>query len=45
VTRTIRHAIAHLATALPELGAHLDETVTTGVSCTYVLKRFAVVVV
>jgi hypothetical protein len=35
VTRTIRHAIASLATELPELAAHLDESVATGISCCY----------
>jgi predicted ATPase len=35
VTRTIRHAITHLSTALPELAAHLDESLTTGISCCY----------
>jgi predicted ATPase len=35
VTRTIRHAITHLSTALPELAAHLEESVSTGVSCCY----------
>jgi predicted ATPase len=35
VTRTIRHAISYLSTALPELAAHLDESVATGVSCCY----------
>ncbi len=35
VTRTIRHAITYLATALPELAAHLDASVATGVSCCY----------
>jgi hypothetical protein len=35
VTRTIRHAITFLSTALPELAAHLDESVATGVSCCY----------
>jgi predicted ATPase len=35
VTRTIRHAIACLSTALPELAAHLDESLATGVSCCY----------
>jgi predicted ATPase len=35
VTRTIRHAIADLSTRIPELGAHLDESVVTGVSCCY----------
>ena len=31
VTRTIRHAVTYLSTALPELAAHLDESVTTRV--------------
>jgi hypothetical protein len=35
VTRTIRHSIAYLSTALPELAAHLDESLSTGVSCCY----------
>lgn len=35
VTRTIRHAIAYLATAHPELGAHLETSIVTGVSCSY----------
>ena len=35
VTRTIRHAITYLATTLPELAAHLDESLVTGVSCSY----------
>ena len=35
VTRTIRHAITYLSTALPELAAHLDESVATGVACCY----------
>jgi hypothetical protein len=35
VTRTIRHAITDLATRAPELAAHLDESVVTGVSCCY----------
>ncbi|MDP9148516.1 MAG: hypothetical protein M3O36_01030 [Myxococcota bacterium] len=35
VTRTIRHAVTYLATALPELAAHLDESLVTGVSCSY----------
>jgi hypothetical protein len=35
VTRTIRHAITFLATALPDLAAHLDESISTGVSCRY----------
>jgi predicted ATPase len=35
VTRTIRHAITFLSTALPDLAAHLDESIATGVSCCY----------
>jgi predicted ATPase len=35
VTRTIRHAVTQLSTALPELAAHLDESIATGVSCCY----------
>ena len=35
VTRTIRHAITNLATRAPELAAHLDESIVTGVSCCY----------
>jgi hypothetical protein len=35
VTRTIHHAITELATKLPELAAHLDESIVTGVSCCY----------
>lgn len=35
VTRTIRHAITHLSTAHPELAAHLDASLATGVSCCY----------
>lgn len=35
VTRTIRHAIGQLSTALPELAAHLGESIATGVSCCY----------
>lgn len=35
VTRTIRHAISELSTTAPELAAHLDESVATGVSCCY----------
>jgi predicted ATPase len=35
VTRTIRHAIAELSTAAPELAAHLDESIVTGISCCY----------
>ena len=35
MTRTIRHAITYLSTAFPELAAHLDESIVTGVSCCY----------
>ena len=35
VTRTIRHAVTYLATALPELAAHFDQSLVTGVSCSY----------
>jgi hypothetical protein len=35
VTRTIRHAIADLSKRCPELAAHLDESIVTGVSCCY----------
>lgn len=35
VTRTIRHAITTLSTTVPELAAHLDESLVTGVSCSY----------
>jgi hypothetical protein len=35
VTRTIRHAIAELASRAPDLAAHLDESIVTGVSCSY----------
>jgi hypothetical protein len=35
VTRTIRHAITDLAARSPELAAHLDESIVTGVSCSY----------
>jgi len=35
VTRTIRHAVSYLSTAHPELAAHLDESLATGVSCCY----------
>lgn len=31
----IRHAITDLATKLPELAAHLDESIVTGVACCY----------
>jgi predicted ATPase len=35
VTRTIRHAIGELASRAPDLGAHLDESIVTGVTCCY----------
>ena len=35
MTRTIRHAITDLSTKVPELAAHLDESIVTGVSCCY----------
>jgi predicted ATPase len=35
VTRTIRHAITDLSTKVPDLAAHLDESIVTGVSCCY----------
>ncbi len=35
VTRTIRHAIAELASSAPDVAAHLDESIATGVSCCY----------
>jgi predicted ATPase len=35
VTRTIRRAIHYLATSAPELAAHLDESLVTGVHCCY----------
>jgi predicted ATPase len=35
VTRTIRHAITDLAARAPELAQHLDESIVTGVSCSY----------
>jgi hypothetical protein len=35
VTRTIRHAIGELTTKAPDLAAHLDESIVTGVSCSY----------
>jgi len=35
VTRTIRHAITDLAGRAPELAAHLDQAIVTGVSCCY----------
>jgi hypothetical protein len=35
VTRTIRQAIADLATHAPAVAAHLDATVHTGTYCSY----------
>jgi predicted ATPase len=35
VNRTIRHAINDLASRSPELAAHLDESIVTGVWCCY----------
>ncbi len=35
VTRTIRHAINELASRAPELAAHFDQSIVTGVSCCY----------
>jgi predicted ATPase len=35
VTRTIRSAISDLSERVPELAAHLDESILTGVSCCY----------
>ena len=35
VTRTIRHAITDLSRTVPELAAHLDASIVTGVSCCY----------
>ena len=35
VTRTIRHAIAELASRAPDLAAHLEEAIVTGVECCY----------
>jgi predicted ATPase len=35
VTRTIRHAIGELASSAPDLAAHLDESIVTGVACCY----------
>jgi predicted ATPase len=35
VTRTIRHAIGELASKAPDLAAHLEESVVTGISCCY----------
>ena len=39
VTRTIRHAIKLLDETLPELAAHLDQSVTTGNQCCYQPSR------
>ena len=35
VTRTIRHAITELSTTMPELAAHLEASIVTGLSCSY----------
>ena len=35
VTRTIRHAIWELASRAPDVAAHLEESIVTGVSCCY----------
>lgn len=35
VTRSLRYALARLAEAAPDLGAHLDRTVRTGTACCY----------
>lgn len=35
VTRTIRHAIAELASRAPDLATHLEESIVTGISCCY----------
>jgi len=35
VTARIRDAVRRLDEALPELGAHLDRTLVTGVLCRY----------
>jgi predicted ATPase len=35
VTRTIRHAIGELASSAPDVAAHLEESIVTGVSCCY----------
>jgi hypothetical protein len=35
VTRTIRHAIAELAPRAPDVAAHLEESIATGVECCY----------
>jgi hypothetical protein len=35
VTRTIRHAIGELASRAPDVAAHLEESIITGVECCY----------
>lgn len=35
VTRTIRHAIAELSSRAPDLAAHLEQSIVTGVTCCY----------
>lgn len=35
VTRSLRYALARLAEVAPDLGAHLDRTVSTGTCCSY----------
>jgi tetratricopeptide (TPR) repeat protein len=35
VTRTIRHAIGELASQAPDVAAHLEESIVTGVACCY----------
>jgi predicted ATPase len=35
VTRTIRHAIGELGSRAPDVAAHLEESIVTGVSCCY----------
>jgi hypothetical protein len=35
VTRTIRHAIGELASRAPDLAAHLEASIVTGVTCCY----------
>jgi hypothetical protein len=35
VTRTIRHAISELASRAPDVAAHLEESIVTGISCCY----------
>jgi len=39
VTRTIRHAIRELASRVPDLAVHLEESIVTGVSCCYEPRR------